>query len=1015
MSPACDRCGKVTVVFLELRSVWLCGSCEHMFTETSNRSSNNPSSMSIAGYDRPKLSIFVSYGHDPYQLVAMTLKEQLQARGHYVWVDTEQLAAGCDWESDISEGLQRAKEAKEHGRVLLLMTPHAVRRNGGYCLNEVARAVQLGLSIFPVLVMDCEQPQSIANLPFFDLRDCIPRHHLDGGGAAVSSSGLKGYGVVGVSSTTDVWELDLESALASPRFLDKMNRIVAMLELCDSMLSYHAPLVGGVANWGKCHDPAAATTRGGTHAPATFADKASLNVEQSRYFLSYGDMCATLGRALYRDLVARGFHVHPQSQYPRKSVMAEHEEDDRLEALHWTHQLNSGKLVLFITPGSVGRPHGVCLNEISLAMTIGLNFVPLMIRQCEIPLSICRIQWLDMTDVSSFHTTPWTLHDARYSTRREQLIAALNGRVGLDQEGQQARLFSLLSPFSFQSQISTATQGYCGRAWVLHEFDEWVTSPPSNARRVFLLTGVIGSGKTALAAHIIQNRPEVVAFHLASHEGEQTQNGRRCVLNLVYQLTTQLPAYANVLKSQKEPLEETVFVGNLADLVQELLIAPLERIATPPSTMVILIDGIECFPCADDNLVAILTASLNRWPAWMRFVFTSREDPRVLSLLQAYMLPPIALDLACAQSKRDVRQYLDTALGSHFDISPPMPPHVIDLLVDRTQGLFLYARHLVDSISSGQWNLDNLDNVPTTMGGFLHQNFATQFPVVDKYKVDVRPVLEVVCAAHEPLTLDALSAIMHFDVYQAQKLQSDFGSLFHAGEGGVILPFHLSLLDWLQDPRSAGDYFVDVCTGHERIGMWCYEEYTRSVIDFSKLEFELESSQLKSSTQRMQMYIVRHATDHLEKSNSIKVDTFTASTFFFQDETFVLATRLLQVRQIGLQSFYHGEIARNVAEDKLRARQVVGAFLIRYSGAQRSYCVSFVADASVMEPVFQHNLIYHLPSGSYSIVPPHEVREGTAIFSDLVSFVESFLRQGILKEPIRHTGRLNRGISQHLM
>ncbi|KAF0756872.1 hypothetical protein AaE_004462 [Aphanomyces astaci] len=218
--------------------------------------------------------------------------------------------------------------------------------------------------------------------------------------------------------------------------------------------------------------------------------------------------------------------------------------------------------------------------------------------------------------------------------------------------------------------------------------------------------------------------------------------------------------------------------------------------------------------------------------------------------------------------------------------------------------------------------------------------------------------------------------------------------------------------------------------GHERIGMWCYEEYTRSVIDFSKLEFELESSQLKSSTQRMQMYIVRHATDHLEKSNSIKVDTFTASTFFFQDETFVLATRLLQVRQIGLQSFYHGEIARNVAEDKLRARQVVGAFLIRYSGAQRSYCVSFVADASVMGPVFQHNLIYHLPSlrginvilydiyasqGSYSIVPPHEVREGTAIFSDLVSFVESFLRQGILKEPIRHTGRLNRGISQHLM
>ncbi|CAK4111316.1 unnamed protein product [Aphanomyces euteiches] len=995
---SCNRCGNSNVVYLEVRSVWLCANCENTIKEH-----GEPSTLAFLAYNRPKLSIFVSYGHDPYQLVAMTIKEHLQKRGHYVWVDTEQLAAGRDWESDISEGLQRAKEAKEHGRVLLLMTPYAVRRDGGYCLNEVARAVQLGLSVFPVLVVDCEQPQSIANLPFYDLRDCIPQY-VD----STSTPAPLNYGG-SVPITTESWDLRLHAALASARFNHKMNRLVGLLELCDTMLAYHVPLIGGEENLGRSHTALAKSESG-----LALTTTAATSDVESRYFLSYGESCTKLGQRLYRDLVAQGFQVHPLSQHPLTKGMTKEQEYARLDALHWTHALKTGKLVLFVTPGSVGRPHGVCLNEISLAMTLGLNFVPLMIRQCEIPLSICRIQWLDMSDVCSFNATPWDIHDARYTTRQRQLIAALNGQIGLDQEGQQARLFSLLSPFSFQSQISAVTQGYVGRDWVLDEFDIWVKSPPSDARRVFLITGVIGSGKSALAARIIQTRPEIVAFHLASHEGEQTQNGRRCVLNLVYQLTTQLPAYANVLNSQKDPLEEVVFVKSLADLVQDLLITPLETIARPPSTMVILIDGIECFTNADDNLLAMLTTSLSRWPNWIRFIFTSREDPKVQSMLQPYMVPPVALDPQCGPSKRDVRLYLETSLSQDDD---DVPPHVIDTLLERTQGLFLYARHLVNAFASGQLTLDNLDNVPTTMGGFLQQTFATQFPAIDKYKNEIRPILEVVCAANEPLTLEALSSIMHLDVYATQKVKSDFGSLFLLGEGGIVMPFHLSLLDWLKDPESAGDYFVDVCHGHEVIGMWCYEEYLRNVragIDFTKIEFELETSGVQTTAQRMQMYIVRHASDHLEKSNSMNPECFDAATFFFTDETFLLAVRLLQVRQIGLQSFYHGEIARNVAEDKLRSRQVVGAFLIRYSGTQRSYCVSFIAEATIRGPVFQHNLIYHLPSGSYSIVPPHEVGEGTAIFSDLVSFVEAFLRQRILKEPIRHTGRLNRGISQQM-
>ncbi|ETW05602.1 hypothetical protein H310_03340 [Aphanomyces invadans] len=94
-------------------------------------------------------------------------------------------------------------------------------------------------------------------------------------------------------------------------------------------------------------------------------------------------MYATLGQALYRDLVAQGFLGYQQSQHPRTKAQIEAEEDDQLEALHWTDELYSGKSVLFITPSRIGRPHVVCLNKISLAMTIGLSFAPLMV--CSTP------------------------------------------------------------------------------------------------------------------------------------------------------------------------------------------------------------------------------------------------------------------------------------------------------------------------------------------------------------------------------------------------------------------------------------------------------------------------------------------------------------------------------------------------------------------------------------------------------------------------------------------------------
>jgi len=116
--------------------------------------------------------VFLSYAHDAYSPFAEMLTAQLRIRTHEVWLDANQLKAGADWERDIEAGLDWAAEPGKNGCIVLLMTPHAVRRPDGYCLNELAQAIARKPPIIPVMLSTCEPPLSIARLRWLEMRGC---------------------------------------------------------------------------------------------------------------------------------------------------------------------------------------------------------------------------------------------------------------------------------------------------------------------------------------------------------------------------------------------------------------------------------------------------------------------------------------------------------------------------------------------------------------------------------------------------------------------------------------------------------------------------------------------------------------------------------------------------------------------------------------------------------------------------------------------------------------------------
>lgn len=117
-----------------------------------------------------KLKLFLSYGRDNFVDEVRVLKVALEARGHQVWFDEEQLGIGLDWEDRIERGLDWCD------RVVLTMTPHSVRRPDGYCLNELAKALERQKTIIPVLLTDVPggAPTSICRIQYLDWRDAVP-------------------------------------------------------------------------------------------------------------------------------------------------------------------------------------------------------------------------------------------------------------------------------------------------------------------------------------------------------------------------------------------------------------------------------------------------------------------------------------------------------------------------------------------------------------------------------------------------------------------------------------------------------------------------------------------------------------------------------------------------------------------------------------------------------------------------------------------------------------------------
>jgi WD40 repeat protein len=563
--------------------------------------------------------------------------------------------------------------------------------------------------------------------------------------------------------------------------------------------------------------------------PAAAASDRAAPRPRARVFLSYGRRDAkALADRLRADLEARGYDVWQDTERIRSGKQ-------------WDQQIEEGLrdaqvFVALLSPhamrqtGQQGNPDdldSVCLDEISFARFARppKPIVPVMAVPCESPFCIYRLEYIDLTG--------WKDAEDQYRTGLARLVdaveAALRGEVRYRSWDHQLR------PWDFSAFLNEKRQHFCGREWLFGEIERWRTTSPE---RALLICGDPGTGKSAIVAELVYRNPggQVLAYHCCQADTKETLQPGRFVRSLAAMIASQLDDYAARLSDPavEEALSEASCARDPASAFEAGILTPLEGLAAPPGGVrYLLVDALdEALAPAEGpsrtTIVDVIASRLERLPAWLRLLATTRKERGVLDRLRG--LRVLNLDAHDAHNLEDLDRYVagrlqGPILEERLRASGRSAGEVARVLRDKADGNILYVIRSLEGIERGLYGFDNLDALPPGLYGLYLGFFNRLFADEGSFQ-PVRAVLEVIVAARRPLTEQRIARATGMDrETELPRVLRRLSAYLHEHEGRYTL-YHRSLADWLTAPDQRGSpYYVSRQRGHERLADLFWKEY----------------------------------------------------------------------------------------------------------------------------------------------------------------------------------------------
>ena len=299
----------------------------------------------------------------------------------------------------------------------------------------------------------------------------------------------------------------------------------------------------------------------------------------------------------------------------------------------------------------------------------------------------------------------------------------------------------LMEKIDFSPYIKGKTENFTGRGWVFQAINDWLSDPDklagSAGASIFLLTGVAGSGKSAVAARLAQMSDGTVAgvsypklkldwlsyYHFCQAGLDSTLIPMTFVQSLSETLANRFPAFRTALESASS--KQNIFnvnvsqnigtiasggqaigvqiqidikgVGDARSLFDLAVRQPIKELCrlSPGKLIVILIDSLdEAFTFSPENNIAQLFQLVADFPSQVVFICTSRLTSSVLDTLGQ---PQKTLDLILEAPANldEVNLYALTRLEA---LPEPARTTTAFRIAEKSQSNFLYAYHVLNDL-----------------------------------------------------------------------------------------------------------------------------------------------------------------------------------------------------------------------------------------------------------------------------------------------------------------------------
>lgn len=478
-----------------------------------------------------------------------------------------------------------------------------------------------------------------------------------------------------------------------------------------------------------------------------------------KLFLSYGrDGYVAEVQALKSALESRGHEVW----FDQEQLGVGLDWEQRIEAgLAWCD-----RVILTMTPHSVRRPDGYCLNELAKALERQKVIIPVLLADVPngAPTSICRIQYLDWRDAVPAADKP-----ERFATRMTRLCEAIE-HDKLDFEGGQQRLLRALQPLNYSGDIDRHITRFTGRSALFGRLRRWLDDPAG--AQIIWLCGGSGLGKSAMAAMLAHRWGEAGAVHFCVAGHADKADPRRAILSIAFQLSTKIDLYRTRLMALD--LEKVVDKDARA-LFDAVLVSPFTGdFPAPPHPWMVVVDALDEANAADgqNDLAELLGQEWRKLPAWLRLVATGQPEGEVRTWLADAELLSLSADDPDHLS--DLGSFLRNALDR---LGRPVTEDAVRRIIDKSEGAFQYMVLLLEEIRQGRCDPQDDVALPRGMQAAYLQAFKRRFPIAESYLSQYQPLLEMMLVSPDPIPVGVLATANAVSPIEVRRRLANMGSM----------------------------------------------------------------------------------------------------------------------------------------------------------------------------------------------------------------------------------------------